>query len=423
MKGKIEKKNQITVDQHYVPRFYMKNFSIIKGTGKKEKALISFYQFDEGLLKDKIPTKSICYKEYFYGEDGEIEKDFSEKEKKWAKTIRSIIETDKYNLTEGQEKAIKQFAIFQYCRTLAMYNYSKDTMSEILLESMNNMIPDVKEEIARKLVNKKIEDEIHVADIIEVCDELVQVIDDLDVSIIKFNTTKKLITSDMPVVIMNPFCSNKAGFANVGVVILFPVSPEVMVVIYDRKIYNNCNPYMVISDEQEVINLNKYQVINAEERILSKEQEELAWISSDSELILKREEYRLKRKVDSSFDGQGTFIATKSRSMHYEFGLSFCKLPKYLMKIPTNCREAFERQYSYEARINLLVRVYRFPELINQNKDIPQVKISKMKDGYSEMQKFMDGYWNIEAKNRIITPELIRELKTLHMTYFPIDKK
>ena len=416
-------KTQKKINQHYVSRFYMRNFSTINGTGKKEKVLITFYQFDGGLLKNKIPTKSICYEEYFYGEDGEIEEDFAKKETKWAEVIQNIIKTDGYNLDEEQEKLIKQFAIFQYCRTLAMYNYSKDTMAEIILEGMHDRIPDGEEEIVSTLVNKKIEDEVCVADIIILCDELVQVIDDLDVSIIKFNTKKKLITSDMPVIIMNPFCPDKAGLENIGVVILFPVSPEVMVVIYDRKIYNNCNPYMIISNEQEVINLNKYQVISAEERILSKDQEELAWICGDAELILKREEYRSKRKVGSSFDGQGTLIATKSRSMHYDFELSFCKLPKYLMKIPNECREAFKRQYSFEARINLLVRVYRLPELIKQNKALAQVNSSKMKDGYSKMQKFMDIYWNIPVKDRSITPQLMCKLKTVPTNFFTIDKK
>ena len=67
----------ITVDQHYVPRFYMKNFSLVKGTGKKEKVFISFFQFDEKLYREHIPTKTICYENYFYGEDGEIEKEFA----------------------------------------------------------------------------------------------------------------------------------------------------------------------------------------------------------------------------------------------------------------------------------------------------------------------------------------------------------
>lgn len=71
-----ENDNQLTIKQHYVPRFYMRNFSTIKGVGKKEKVLISFYQFDGDLFKENVPIKSICYRNYFYGEDGEVEKNF-----------------------------------------------------------------------------------------------------------------------------------------------------------------------------------------------------------------------------------------------------------------------------------------------------------------------------------------------------------
>lgn len=42
---------QLTEDQHYVPRFYIKLFSLIKQTKKKEKGFASFYRFSDGLEK------------------------------------------------------------------------------------------------------------------------------------------------------------------------------------------------------------------------------------------------------------------------------------------------------------------------------------------------------------------------------------
>lgn len=416
-----ENDKQVTVNQHYVPRFYMKNFSEIKGMGKKEKALISFYQFDEQLLRGKIPTKSICYKDYFYGEDGEIEKEFANKEKRWAKVIKSIINTDKYNLDKEQEKEVKEFAIFQYSRTLAMYNYSKNMMSEIVHKNIVNRFPNVNEEVIMGLVSEKIEKEVSISDIINICDGLVQEIDDLSISIIKFNTNQKLITSDMPVIRINPFCSDKAGFLMVGVIIFFPISPEIIVMIYDSKIYKNCDKYMIISNEQDVINLNKYQTISAEEMIMSKEIEELTMFYTSESLILKRKENIEKRKVNSSFDGVGTFFASKSRFVSYDFELSFCKLPKCLKKIPIECREAFKRKYDYKARIALLVRVYKFPKIVSQ--DIDEIDSSKMKSGYSKLLKFMDDYWDVPSKDRVITPELMKRLKEVPVRFFALDGK
>lgn len=413
---------QITVNQHYVPRFYMKNFSIIKGSGRKEKALISFYQFDDQLLKQNIPTKSICYKDYFYGEDGKIEKDFANKERRWAEVIQSIINIDKYNLDEEQEKQIKEFAIFQYCRTLAMYNYTKDMIVEIEHRLITDKFPDADEEVIRELVSKKIEKKEMIADTINMCEELVEEINDLSISIIKFDTTKKLITSDMPVIGINPFDSSKVGFSVVGIVIFFPISPDIMVMIYDSKIYENCANYMTISNEQDVINLNKYQLISAEERIMAKETSELLMLYTDESLILKREENREKSKVNSSYDGMGRFIACKSRGINYDFELSFCKLPKYLRKIPIECREAFNRKYDYETREALLIRVYKLPELISKNPTLKGIDSSKFKSGYSKLLNFMDAYWNVPSNDRVITPEMMRKLKTVSSRFFPLDR-
>lgn len=418
----MEKNNEkITVNQHYVPRFYMKNFAEIKGSGKKEKALITFYQFDGELLKNDIPTKSICYEEYFYGKDGKIEKDFASKETVWAQTIQNIIHNNKEELTKEQKGQIKQFAIFQYCRTLAMYNYSTCMITEMITSHVDNSIPKSEADLAHKIISKKVQDEVSVEDIISICDELIQVIDDLDVSIIKYNTKNKLITSDMPIIVMNPFLQHNIGFNNVGIVILFPISQEVMVAIYDGKIYRN-PANIIVSDEQEVINLNKYQVISAEERIMSKKQEELVDFYNNAELMLIRNEYQSKNKVNSSFDGKGTFIAAKARSMPYYFELSFCVLPKYIRKIPSDCRNSVGRDYNYKERIKLLVSEYRIPQLITGDVGCSQEQVLKMEDGYSKMRRFMDDYWNLPVNERTISPELMFKLKTVPVNFIPINE-
>ncbi len=224
----------------------------------------------------------------------------------------------------------------------------------------------------------------------------------------------------MPVIVINPFCSDKIGLSKVGVIIFFPISPEVMVVFYDGKIYDN-KKYMVVTDEQEVLNLNRYQVISAEERIISRDKEELCIYPSDNELINIRKENISKKKIDSGFDGNETFVATKSRNIFFDFDLSFSKLPKYLKKIPPDCRLVYKRKFNYEARISLLVRVYRLPSLIRENPSLNKVDISKLKNGYSKMQRFMDDYWNLSKEDRIITPDLMKKLQTVPITYYPVN--
>ena len=411
----------ITVDQHYVPRFYMKNFSLVKGTGKKEKVFISFFQFDEKLYREHIPTKTICYENYFYGEDGEIEKEFANREKVWARIINDIIETKNFDLDDDNIRKLKQFAIYQYHRTLASYKYGTRMMSEILSQPIINNNPELDENIIKSMVNKKVEEEISVADIISCCDEEVDIIEDLDLAIVKNDTAKKFITSDMPVIVINPFCIQKAGIANVGIVIMFPISPELLVLIYDGKIYKNCKNGMAIVDENEIEKINMYQVISAEERILSKNINELELYVKNLELVVKRNEFQAERKVNTSYDGKGTFIAAKSRSIRYLYDVSLFKLPKCLYKIPKECRTAVTREYSYDFRINLLVRAYKLPEWLKEKAEFSIKDIVERKEGNSKFQKFMDDYWEIPKSQRIITPELMHKIKTVQTSFFPID--
>lgn len=416
-----EEMSQITIKQHYVPRFYMKNFSTIVGSGEKEKAFIAFYQFEGDISRKEIQTKTLCYEEYFYGMDGKIEKDFSVKESLWAVTIRNIVHSSEYNLDEETLKSIKHFAVYQYSRTLATYKHGKAVMSEIMTTGLHNNAPSIKKEEIRKIVNNKLDNEICVADVIKDCDELVKLIDDLDVSIIKYNTENKLITSDMPVVRINPFCPRNTGMANVGIIIFFPISPETLVIIYDGKVYKDLRNFVISNDEQDVINLNKYQYLSAEERILSKHLDEIKLYIEDEELIAQKNKIFSLKKAESSFDGVGTFFAAKSRIILYSYKLSFGKLPAYLKKIPIDCRDAPNRQYSFEERIRLLVSVYKLPDQIKDNPYLENVNIQRRKDGYSKMQKFMDDYWNLEIIDRTITPELMMKLKTVQMNFMPLN--
>ena len=414
---------QITIDQHYVPRFYMKNFAIIKGEGKKEKSFISFFQFDKKISRENIPTKSVCYEKYFYGENGNIEKMLAAKEGKWGKTINKIVSKPEEKLLSEDMLLLKEFGVYQYGRTLAMFNYNKQAISDILTDSFSNFNPHVDSEMIREKVDDKIQNEMFASQIVELSNEVVNELNDLGVTVIEFETQGKLITSDMPVVMTNPFSIDNAGMANVGVVMMYPISEKVLILIYDSKIYTSLKQYMKDDNEEDVVSLNKYQVLSAEERIMSDKLENLVAIMQDRDVCEKREKFREKKKVDSSYDGVGTFLAMHSRSMKYSFPISFFKLPRAIRKIPVECREAFRRKYDRDTRIALLCRIYRLPDLLKDNKDFPKSEIRKQKEGYSKLLKFMDDYWEVPITERTITPELMHKLKTVPTTYYPLDNR
>lgn len=411
---------QITVDQHYVPRFYMENFSEVKGEGRKKKVLISFFQFDGDFYKDSVPVKSVCYQDYFYGKDGIIEKKLSEKESLWATTIKEILEKPEKPLDIDFVQILKEFGIYQYNRTLAIYNHSKAAMAEMIIKVESNNNSGCNRELIQESVVNEVNEQIQPSQIVELSDGLLEEMGDLSVSIVKFITVNELITSDMPVILVNPFNKKTTGLAHVGIVMMYPINHNTMVIIYDHKLYKTLQPYMVIDNEDDVINLNNYQLLSAEERIMSEDINNLVKALSESNSLLKRTEFHNTNKVNTSFDGIGTFVAMKQRSMKYLFPISLFNLQRQIKKIPEDCRYGVERKYSRDARLNLLYSVYRIPDLLRNNKSFPQDHVLKQKEGYTKLLRFMDDYWDVPVADRTITPELMHKLKTVPANYFPL---
>ncbi len=108
--------------QHFVPRFYLKNFSL-NSSGKTIGIFnISSRKFiASGNLKDQ------AYKNYFYGRDPKIEDALGELEEAAAKIIQNILAQNSVPITRSKEHyAILTFVIFLSARTV----YRVDELNE-----------------------------------------------------------------------------------------------------------------------------------------------------------------------------------------------------------------------------------------------------------------------------------------------------
>lgn len=102
----------------------MKHFANIKNAGTpKEKVFISFYQFKGNLIKENIPTSSICSEDYFYDREGKIEDALSNMETRWGKAINHAING---SFTEEDIEIIREFVVYQIGRTKAMLAHNKE---------------------------------------------------------------------------------------------------------------------------------------------------------------------------------------------------------------------------------------------------------------------------------------------------------
>ena len=404
---------QITVNQHYVPRFYMKYFANIKNAGtKKEKVLITFYQFKDNLLKANIPTTSICSEDYFYDQDGKIENALANMEIKWSTALNNAITA---NFTMDDIESIREFVIYQIGRTKAMLSHNRgmavSMMKGILKHQFGNMAD---EEVVNDLLKNKIQNEITPELGLSIVKEMMSAMRDLEMKVITNGTSINFITSDVPVIIINPLGIQSAGLCSVGEVIFFPISPWKMIFFYDAKLFGKLPD--TICDESIIETLNQYQYISADERLLAKEIKDINHIINSETLNAKREQFQEMQKTNIIDDGVETLLAAKSRSIPYYYGLSIQRLPKSLRKIPDDFRETFSRDYSYNTRLAILCRIYRDPDFIRNKK---LAEHWKKQQTYSKiLLNYLDSYWNTPKEDRIITPELMKKLKTVSVKSF-----
>lgn len=404
---------QVTINQHYVPRFYLKPFcKVINPNTKKEKCFISFYQFKDGLTKEGIPTKSICSEDYFYDEDGSIENALAAKETEWALVFKKIIQGNE--LEECDLDLIRDFTIYQISRTKGMLNHSQEMVETILTDILYNENRHLDKEILRDMVAQKVESEITPEFNLNLVKESVSVIEDLKIIVLTNKTDIPFYLSDVPVVVTNPFGVHRAGLSSIGTIIFFPISQNKMISIYDSRMYGEIEEN--IYDENVIHSFNKYQFVGADERIMALHVQEFDGYIKDEELVAKRISCQEANKTTTINDGIGTFIAAKSRSLKYFFNLSIFRIPKQLRKIPTDFREIFPREYSYDTRLAILCRVYRDPDFIEN---------PKLKDHWKKTQEYsrklldyLDHYWCVPKEDCTITPELMRMLKTVPVNSF-----
>lgn len=190
--------------------------------------------------------------------------------------------------------------------------------------------------------------------------------------IIENKTSIPFITSDVPVIVINPLGIFRAGLGDIGEVIFFPISEFKAIVFYDNKLFGKI-PNEI--DKDDVVHtFNKYQYISADERILSSRSTIFERYIKDEELNEIRVNFHSVQKTDTMYDGFGTFIAAKSRSLRYYYDIPIFKLPKQLRKIPVDFRETFSRKYSYDNRRALLCRIYRRPDFISDEEELKRWK-------------------------------------------------
>lgn len=260
-----------TKNQHYVPQFLLKKFSLDRKT-------IKVYQKDKAKIIENAPIKNQCSKKWFYGK-GKTEDKLSKLEGDGAKVIKKVLEGKKVDFKEKAQ--LYQFIYLQSIRTLKKINLINETTKELKKE----IIKSIAEVKGLKDIDEII-DEVIEQDIIMTPEELVKKSEvdykkilDLDFVILKIENLEKVkqsefIIGDSPVIHYNYYFQRfNGGIERYGEMIIMPLTPYETIILYDKKIYDfyNVNKNKVICIERDDIQkLNSLQYINCNKNIYFK---------------------------------------------------------------------------------------------------------------------------------------------------------
>jgi len=248
--------------QHYVPKTYLKHFS----NGK----VFSVLNIDSNMIYENVSYASQCYENYFYGNNLEWEKRLNSMESKWGIVLDKICQGE--DIDDNDKALLKQFSVYQYNRTVAREQFNITSYKENLRETAKVILKrdEITDEEFGDFLEQKAKEMTSPEKTLEMVASIEELIEDLEVKVIDCISETKLISSDAPVICINPFEPHGVGFGCMGLIIFFPVSDSKLVVIYDKKMYKSNSNIFVISDKQEIYNLNAYQYISAERIIFGK---------------------------------------------------------------------------------------------------------------------------------------------------------
>ena len=237
-------------NQHFVPRCYLKPF-----TANGENAAINLYNIDRNRLIRGAPVKNQCSRDYFYGQDPQLEEAIQSVESAYGSVLREIL-THGCSLTKGHCWVLRVFWMLQNVRTEAA---SKRSV-EMADEALDGIDPSFRFEI-----KEAVQSAMHAFA------ALMEVVSDLKVCLIKNTTDVPFITSDDPAILTNRWYleSNKTkgmsfGMRDAGALLLLPLSPKIYCICYDSDVYSIASEkgWVIARHKSDIEALNEFQLLH-----------------------------------------------------------------------------------------------------------------------------------------------------------------
>lgn len=251
-------------------KFYLRNFSE-DGHG------IRTFNLSSGKIIPHAKLKYQCSKDYFYGENGSLEKALGGMETAFSFAFKKCLELNpKERISDEDFYLLSMFVAVQYMRTKKMIDVmeqfgklSYKTLAELCIRLNNvDLSPD----------QIKIETDKDFPRYVLRFGVLLQpLLMDLECVILENDTKEDFVLSDNPIVFQNPLLEehvkyNCNGMASRGLQIYFPLSPRRTICFYDSDVYKFSGRNVIdLRSPKDVMQLNRLQFMNADKNVYLKE--------------------------------------------------------------------------------------------------------------------------------------------------------
>lgn len=293
-------------NQHFVPRCYLRRFTI----DEADKA-INLYNIDRDRFIEGAPVKNQCSGDYFYGDDPRLEKAIQATEGMYAATARAVLQPG-YVLRDDDRHAMLLFWLMQHLRTEAASRRAVE-MSDAML-SVAGGVPDGYRLQIREAVQMAM----------RVFFEAGHMVLDMKACLVRNRSAIPFVTSDDPAVLTNRWrlqgprsLGPSFGLQAAGDILLLPISPSVLFLAYDGDIYSvqQASGWVQTSRENDIDALNQHQYLNARANVFVRSPEDFDNVRSAFKASARgrvEARHRVNYAVLKSQEGDTkTFVAIK----------------------------------------------------------------------------------------------------------------
>lgn len=324
-------------NQHYIPQFYLRNFSDIN-----QKAIGAF-RFEEQRFIQNASIKEVAFRHHLYDKDDSVENFLADEERTWKAVLdiflgRNVTQATLTMLQEkGEDFVLDLFRFFSIteARTTQLGDATSYIINSIEKQFGKEMPPPIYDEYFGNL--EEVTKHPNIVPLMVAFDNI-PFFAGLDLLVILNCTRRSFITSDVPVLNINPYYEKRRYMRNFGLVAmglqkLLPISGQVCLCLYDRNVYRRkCKDASYILRSDLIVDqINKLIVENAYEQIFFQNNESEEYIKTLGE---KRKKADHKGSIIFFCKDKPELISTQYREIRSDLLLPCLKIMKSSLFIP-----------------------------------------------------------------------------------------